>query len=158
EKVMTALLKLLEAHEKSGVRLAAAKALAGIASRQGFDKSQLAKLEEIIRQEKDELIQAAAGAAWSEHLVEQTRKNQGETKVYVILLNDLAGDKAKDDALYRAGVAEALALWYEAGRPQQSTEPDTGAAAATLAPDSRHRQAKEEHDELNKELETRTAN
>jgi hypothetical protein len=146
-RIIPTLLPLLRDAEWD-VREAAARALGQIGSAQAADV--VPALLPLLRDAKWDVRGAAAGALgriWL-FLVQQ----HGQS-VYPELISQLRSRGSRLDALYRQATAQALLLWYNAGRPAVKTAKTDEDVVPTGIPEPTNLQAQQEHAELHKELE-----
>lgn len=73
--------------------------------------------------------------------------------VYQKLTSQLRSRDSQLDARYRQATVQALALWYNAGRPAAKTAETDEDVKSTSTPQPTNLQAQHEHAELQKELE-----
>ena len=146
-EVVPALLPLLHDFDER-VRQAAVKVLGQIGSAQAADV--VPALLPLLHDSDERVRQAVAqalGKSWLS-LVQQPGQS-----VYPKLTSQLRSRDSRLDAGYRQATAQALLLWYKAGRPAVKAAETDEDVVATGTPEPTNLQAQHEHAELHKELE-----
>jgi hypothetical protein len=148
DRVVPALLPLLQ-DPVWNVRQAAAGALGQIGQEQA-DRVIPALLP--LLQDPRQGVRQAIADALAKNWVFLARQEHGKP-VYRKLASQLSSRDSQRDARYRLATVQALALWYNAGRPREEARGNPATAQHHDAPESTASQAQREHAELQTELE-----
>jgi hypothetical protein len=142
--VLLSLLNNVDQH----IRQAAAEALGQIGGKQA--SAVVPALLPLLREPELGVRQAAVGALGKLFLSQQKH----EASRYKKLMSQLSGRDSQFDARYRLATVQALARWYNAGRPDAQATQTSQTASNIEGTGPTNPQAQHEHAQLQQELES----
>jgi HEAT repeats len=148
QEAAPSLLTIVTTDKPPRVRAAALLVLGQIDQEQAADV--VPALVPLLQDPAWEVRQATAGALARNWLFLAQQVDGKPT--YRKLMSQLNNGDSQRDARYRMATVQALALWYNAGRPGEESRGDRATAQRPDAAESANSQAQREHVELQREL------